>query len=63
METPVQENLGAVVTLHFLADEGQIRASAEVRHTKPGQGVGLKFIASKWPGLPAPRGSNKALCS
>lgn len=46
MGTPVQENLGAVVTLHFLADEGQIRASAEVRHTKPGQGVGLKFIAS-----------------
>jgi hypothetical protein len=45
MESPVEENLGALVTLHFLADEGQIRASAEVRHAKPGQGVGLKFIA------------------
>jgi PilZ domain len=45
IETPVEENLGALVTLHFLADEGQIRASAEVRRTRPGQGVGLKFIA------------------
>ncbi len=45
METPVEENLGALVTLHFLADEGQIRASAEVRHLRPGHGVGLKFIA------------------
>lgn len=45
METPVQENLGALVTLHFLADEGQIRASAEVRHAKSGEGVGLKFLA------------------
>ena len=45
METPFEEHSGAHVTLHFLADEGQIRASAEVRHVKPGQGVGLNFIA------------------
>jgi len=45
MESPVEEHLGALVTLHFLAGEGQIRASAEVRHAKPGKGVGLKFIA------------------
>ena len=45
METPVEENLGAAVKLHFLAKEGQIRASAEVRHAKAGQGLGLKFIA------------------
>ncbi len=31
--------------MDFLAGEGQIRASAEVRHAKPGKGVGLKFIA------------------
>jgi hypothetical protein len=45
MEAPVEANLGALVRLHFLADEGQICASAEVRHAKSGQGVGLKFIA------------------
>jgi c-di-GMP-binding flagellar brake protein YcgR len=45
IESPVEVNLGAVVKLNFLADEGQIRASAEVRHTKPGQGLGLRFIA------------------
>src|SRR5437867_640092 len=45
MESPVEEHLGALVTLHFLAGEGQIRASAEVRHAKRGKGVGLKSIA------------------
>jgi hypothetical protein len=45
IESPVEVNLGAVVKLNFLADEGQIRASAEVRHTQRGQGLGLKFIA------------------
>lgn len=45
IELPVEENFGAPLKLHFLADEGQIRASAEVRHAKPGQGLGLKFTA------------------
>ena len=45
MESRVEENIGAPVKLHFLADEGQIRASAEVCHARPGQGLGLKFIA------------------
>lgn len=45
METPVEENPGALVKLHSLAKEGQIRASAEVRYAKPGQGLGLKLIA------------------
>jgi len=45
VESPIEVNLGAHVKLDFLAGEGQIRASAEVRHTKPGQGLGLKFIA------------------
>jgi hypothetical protein len=45
IESPIEQELGAPVKLHFLADEGQIRASAVVRHVKRGQGVGLKFIA------------------
>jgi hypothetical protein len=45
IESPVEVNLGAPVRLDFLADEGQIRATAVVRHVKPGQGLGLKFTA------------------
>jgi PilZ domain len=45
IESPVEQALGAPVKLDFLADEGQIRANAVVRHTKPGKGVGLKFVA------------------
>lgn len=45
MESPVEERLGAPIRLHFLANEGQIDAIAEVCHTKPGHGVGLKFVA------------------
>lgn len=45
IESPVEMNLGAPVKLDFLADEGQIRANAVVRHVKSGQGLGLKFTA------------------
>ena len=45
MESPLEESFGGPLKLHFLADEGQIRASAEVRHAKPGQGLGLKFTS------------------
>jgi hypothetical protein len=45
IESSVGVNSGAHVKLHFLADEGQIRATAVVRHVKPGQGLGLKFTA------------------
>src|SRR5947199_8271449 len=44
MESPVEEHLGALVTLHFLAGEGQIRARAEVRHAKHGNVDGRKII-------------------
>jgi hypothetical protein len=37
--------LDVKVKLEFLAQEGQIRAEAIVRHMKPGEGVGLKFTA------------------
>jgi hypothetical protein len=45
IESPIEQPLGAPIRLHFLAEEGQIRASAEVRHVKRSQGVGLKFTA------------------
>jgi PilZ domain len=45
IETPRIKRLGAATDLHFLVQEGQIRANAIVRHVKPGGGVGLKFKA------------------
>jgi len=37
--------VGAKTNLHFLVEEGQIRAEAVVRHVKPGRGLGLQFTA------------------
>jgi hypothetical protein len=45
IETPRIKRLGATTNLHFLVQEGQIRADAVVRHVKPGGGLGLKFQA------------------
>ena len=45
IETPVQKVPGEQVELYFLVEEGQIRARAVVRHTAPGEGLGLKFTA------------------
>jgi PilZ domain len=45
IETSRIERLGATTSVHFLVQEGQIRADAEVRHVKPGSGLGLKFKA------------------
>jgi len=36
---------GITAKLHFLVQEGQIRADAVVRHAKPGRGLGLRFTA------------------
>ena len=36
---------GQTTNLHFLVQEGPIRANAEVRYTLPGEGLGLKFTA------------------
>jgi PilZ domain len=33
----------ATVELHFLVEDGEIRASATVRYVKPGSGIGLQF--------------------
>ena len=37
--------MGATIRLHFLVQEGQIRADAAVQHAKSGAGLGLKFMA------------------
>ena len=45
IETPEARAEGAQVRLHFLVQEGQIRAEAVVRHIQSGKGLGLKFTA------------------
>ena len=37
--------IGAKTNLHFLVEEGPIRAEAIVRHIKPGLGLGLEFTS------------------
>jgi len=43
--TQESKAVGAKANLHFLVEEGQIRAEAVVRHVKPGRGLGLQFIS------------------
>jgi hypothetical protein len=45
IETPEPKAQGVLTRLHFLVQEGQIRADAIVRHAKSGVGLGLKFTA------------------
>jgi len=45
IETPKAKPLGVNTKLHFLVEEGEIRAEAVVRHIKPGAGMGLRFEA------------------
>ena len=45
IQTPKPKRIGSTTNLHFLVQEGQIRADAVVRHVKPGGGLGLKFRA------------------
>jgi hypothetical protein len=45
IQTPKPKRIGSTTNLHFLVQEGQIRADAVVRHVKPGGGLGLKFKA------------------
>jgi hypothetical protein len=53
IETPKMKRLGATTNLHFLVQEGQIRADAVVvRHVRPGGGLGLKFKAVSENDLP-----------
>jgi hypothetical protein len=41
--TRMTKPVGAHANLHFLVEEGQIKAEAVVRHVKHGQGLGLEF--------------------
>jgi hypothetical protein len=43
LETRARKNEGDLVRLHFLVQEGQIRAEAVVRHVIAGRGLGLKI--------------------
>lgn len=43
LETHARKKEGEVVRLHFLVQEGQIRAEAVVRHVIAGRGFGLKI--------------------
>jgi hypothetical protein len=45
LETDKPRAPGMRAKLHFLIREGQIRAETAVRHSIPGIGVGLKFLA------------------
>jgi hypothetical protein len=45
IETSKLRRLGTTTHLHFLVEEGQIRAEAVVRHVEPSGGLGLKFTA------------------
>jgi len=45
LETPHRFAKGLMAKLHFLVDEGQIRAEAAVRHMAPGDGLGMRFTA------------------
>ena len=43
IQTPGPKRIGSTTNLHFLVQEGQIRADATVQHVKSGSGLGLKF--------------------
>jgi hypothetical protein len=45
IETDTPTVTGMLAQLHFLVQEGQIRADAVVRHAEPARGVGLRFTA------------------
>lgn len=45
IETLQPKAEGVLTRLHFLVQEGQIRADAVVRHSKSGVGIGLKFTS------------------
>ncbi|MGB7848798.1 MAG: PilZ domain-containing protein [Candidatus Acidiferrum sp.] len=43
LETRARKREGEMVRLHFLVQEGQIRAEAIVRHAESGRGLGMKI--------------------
>ena len=45
LATPKSTTVGSLVNLHFLVEEGLLRAEATVRYVRTGGGMGLKFTA------------------
>jgi hypothetical protein len=45
LKTTAAKPVGSVVNLHFLVQEGQIRADAAIKYVTPGCGMGMKFAA------------------
>jgi len=45
LKTLAVKTVESVVNLHFLVQEGQIRADATIRYVKRGAGLGMKFVA------------------
>ena len=45
LKTPTGKPVETVVNLHFLVQEGLVRADATVRYVRAGGGMGLKFAA------------------
>lgn len=43
IETRAMKNEGDLLNLHFLVQEGQIRAEAVVKHAATGRGLGMKI--------------------
>lgn len=43
IETRAKKNEGDLLNLHFLVQEGQIRAEAVVKHSTTGRGLGMKI--------------------
>ncbi len=43
IETRARKSEGDMLNLHFLVQEGQIRAEAVVRHNTTGRGLGMKI--------------------
>jgi PilZ domain len=43
IETRAKKREGDLLNLHFLVQEGQIRAEAEVKHASTGRGLGMKI--------------------
>jgi len=52
LETRARKHEGDLVQLHFLVQEGQIRAEAVVRHAEPGRGLGMKISSVSWQDAP-----------
>jgi len=52
LQTTSVRPTGTSVRLHFLVQEGEIKAEGVVRHAKPGVGIGLKFLALSEYGKP-----------